>query len=73
MTHYVNWNPKNCHFQYPRRNNGNLYESRTVWGPDLSQARVFNTKGAAKNSKNQSGAFLCEVVEVDLITGESVI
>lgn len=49
-------------YQYPRRNNGKMYESRTAYGADRGQARVFNTKGAATNSSAGWG----EVIAVEL-------
>lgn len=42
-------------YQYPRRATGRVYESRTCWGNDLAQARVFNTRGAARNSSKGQG------------------
>ncbi len=65
MTHFiVRWDRENedYQYQYPRRNNGLLYESRTAHGPDKGQARVFNTKAAATNSSKGWG----EVIEVEL-------
>lgn len=50
-------------YQYPRRNNGRMYESRTTCGPDIEQARVFNTRAAAKNSSKGWG----NVVEIEKI------
>ncbi len=60
MTHFIV--RKGHLYQYPRRNNGVQYESRTTHGPDREQARVFNTKGAATNSNAGWGT----VVEVEL-------
>lgn len=37
----------NGEWMYPRRATKVVYESRTAWGNDLEQARVFNTKSAA--------------------------
>jgi len=63
MAHFiVRKKGKTLLYQYPRRNNGRLYESRTTHGPDAEQARVFNTKGAATRSNEGWG----EVVEVEL-------
>ncbi len=39
-----------------RKNNGNMYESRTVLAKDLREARVFNTKSAATRAGNDCGA-----------------
>ena len=39
----------------PRRNNGIMYESRSGWSLDINDAKVFQSKGAATNSANQSG------------------
>ena len=60
MTHFIVQNKDQ--YQYPRRNNGLLYESRTAHGPDKGQARVFNTKAAATNSSKGWGG----VIEVEL-------
>ena len=39
----------------PRRNNGNMYESRSGWSSDINDAKVFQSQGAAKNSAMQNG------------------
>lgn len=40
----------------PRRNTGSMYVNRVNWSSNLDDAKVFNTKAAASNSGNQSGA-----------------
>ena len=68
MPHYIF--RQGAIYQYPRRSTDRKdpYRQRTVLGPDVGQARVFNTKGAAKNSSNGWG----EVVEVELKERETM-
>ena len=42
-------------YQGPRRATGRLYENRTCLVSKISEARVFNTKGAATNSMKSAG------------------
>jgi hypothetical protein len=37
-------------YAYNRRATGRLHERETHFGPDLDQARVFNTRGAATSA-----------------------
>jgi hypothetical protein len=60
MTHFIV--RKDNLYQYPRRNTGKMYVNRTTHGPDIGQARVFNTKNAARNSSRGWG----EVIEIEL-------
>ena len=61
MSHFIV--RKDLEYQYTRRpTKADPYMSRTIYGQDLGQARVFTTKGAAKNSSMGWG----EVVEVEL-------
>ena len=39
----------------PRRNNGVQYESRSGWSGDIEDAKIFQTKAAAKNSAEYNG------------------
>ena len=54
-------------YQTPRRNNGKMYESRTQWSKSLDDARIFSTRGAAKNSANQAKCKDPEILEVSLL------
>jgi hypothetical protein len=63
MSHFIVRSQAGDLYQYPRRNTGRVYQSRTTHGPDRRQARVFNTKTAARNSSKGWG----EVVEVELV------
>lgn len=45
-------------FLTARRPTGNHYQARTGWSGDINDAKIFNTKGAAKNSANK-----CENVD----------
>jgi hypothetical protein len=51
----------------PRRNNGNLYESRTGWSKSLDDARIFQTVSSAKNSANANGGKKYRVVNVHIV------
>lgn len=66
MSHFIVEDVTN-EYLYHRRNTGAMYVSRSMWGPDIGQARVFTTKSAATNSANQSiGHYEFEVVPVKL-------
>jgi hypothetical protein len=54
----------------PRRNTGNMYESRSGWSADIEDAKIFNTAAAATNSARQSGKKDFEVVGVELVVIE---
>ena len=45
----------NGEYLTPRRNNGKQYESRSGWSADIEDAKIFQTKGAAKNSAEYNG------------------
>lgn len=52
--HYIVYNP-DCGYMYHRRNTGDMYVNRTVYGLDIGSARVFTTKNAAKNASVYKG------------------
>lgn len=43
------------YFVGTRKNNGNMYESRTVLVDEISDARIFNTRGAATRAGSDCG------------------
>jgi hypothetical protein len=61
--HYIVYNPDEG-YMYHRRNTGDMYVNRTVYGLDIDSARVFTTKNAAKNAsvyKNQDQILAVEL------------
>jgi len=68
MSHFIAVNSDMSQYMYHRRNTGNMYESRTVWGPDKHNARVFTQKSAAVNAANQSDIDEYIIVEVELVS-----
>lgn len=49
-----------------RKATGNMYQSRVTWSEDISQSKIFQTAGAARNSANASSHSVpydvCEIV-----------
>lgn len=50
----------------PRRNNGKQYESRSGWSKDIEEAKIFQTKGAAKNSAEYNGEYIYTIKRVSI-------
>jgi hypothetical protein len=49
-------------YQYARRRTGRyMYECRTMFGPNINEARVYTSKSAAKNSMVHSDGQILEV------------
>lgn len=52
MSHYIV--KVGNEYMYHRRSTGHMYVNRTMWGPNIEEARVFTQKTAAKNAANSS-------------------
>lgn len=57
-------------FLTPRRNNGKMYESRSGWSKDIEDAKIFQTKNAAKNSAEYNGERAYEIKPVRIVVCE---
>ena len=53
----------------PRRNNGKQYELRSGWSGDIEDAKIFQTRGAAKNSAdyNNEKAYTIKQISIGVM------
>lgn len=65
MSHYIIKYPDGD-YQYARRPTGRYSDCRTKFGPNMSEARIYTNKIAAKNSMVYDDGIIMEV-KVDLV------
>lgn len=65
--HYIVRNPE-AGYMYHRRNTGDMYVNRTMYGLDKNSARVFTTKSGAKNASIHKNDQVLQV-ELNIIEG----
>ena len=53
-------------FLTPRRSTGVMYQNRSQWSKELKDARIFNSRSAAKNAISNYTKYK-EILEVEVI------